>query len=176
LQTGVDGSSENQQDNRFCSIVWSAVPAYAEQLMAMDDDDFKQALADAFEHKLGAIKNCSQRYSFPLRQRHSVDYIQQGLVLVGDAAHTIHPLAGQGVNLGLMDALVLSEEILRAHQRQLNIGSLVVLQRYQRRRKAANLSMMAAMEGFKRLFAADALPLHKLSPIKQRIMRQAMGL
>ncbi len=172
---------------QYCSIVWSAIPQYAENLMALDDADFSSALAMAFENTLGDVVAVSRRFSFPLRQRHAVNYVASGLALVGDAAHTIHPLAGQGVNLGLMDALALSEELLRARQRQLNPGSLPVLERYQRRRKAANLSMMAGMEGFKRLFEQPALPvrwlrnaginwLDKTGPLKNAVMRQAMGL
>ncbi len=174
----------NQQ---YCSIVWSAIPQYAENLMAQDDQLFADSLAAAFEYQLGDVLATSQRFSFPLGQRHAVDYCKPGLALVGDAAHTIHPLAGQGVNLGLMDVQVLSEELLRAEQRQLDVGSMAVLARYQRRRKAANLGMMASMEGFKRLFAQNALPvrwarntgmrwLDKMTPLKHRVMRQAMGL
>lgn len=171
----------------FCSIVWSATPQYAENLMALDDKAFNDSVADAFEHRLGKVLASSRRVSFPLRQRHAIDYIKPGLALVGDAAHTIHPLAGQGVNLGLMDAQVLSEELLRAAQRQLSPGDIHVLARYQRRRKTANLVTMASMEGFKRLFEQPALPvrwarnagmrwLDKAAPLKQRLMRRAMGL
>ena len=178
-------TADKQQ--QFCSIVWSAIPSYAENIMAMDDAEFSTALTHAFENTLGQVIDVSRRFSFPLRQRHAVDYVKTGIALVGDAAHTIHPLAGQGVNLGLMDALALSEELLRAKQRGLNLGSLPVLERYQRRRKAANLSMMAGMEGFKRLFEQPALPirwlrnigmnwLDKARPLKNRVMRQAMGL
>ena len=174
-------------DDHYCSIVWSAVPAFAENLMALDDSDFAAQLAAAFEHRLGMVEAVSRRFSFPLRQRHARDYVQAGLVLVGDAAHTIHPLAGQGINLGLLDVQVLAEELLRARSRQLSIAEPMALARYQRRRKANNLAMMAAMEGFKRLFAESALPvrwarnagmrwLDKAAPVKRRIMREAMGL
>ncbi len=175
------------KQQQYSSIVWSAIPQYAENLMALDDADFSRALANAFEYTLGEVTEVSRRFSFPLRQRHAVNYVKAGVALIGDAAHTIHPLAGQGVNLGLMDALALSEELLRAKQRQINPGSLHVLERYQRRRKAANLSMMAGMEGFKRLFEQPALPvrwvrnagmrwLNKTAPLKNKVMRQAMGL
>lgn len=174
-------------DDHYCSIVWSAVPAFAENLMALDDSDFAAQLAAAFEHRLGMVEAVSRRFSFPLRQRHARDYVQAGLVLVGDAAHTIHPLAGQGINLGLLDVQVLAEELLRARSRQLSIAEPMALARYQRRRKANNLAMMAAMEGFKRLFAESALPvrwarnagmrwLDRAAPVKRRIMREAMGL
>lgn len=174
-------------DQHFCSIVWSAIPQYAENLMALDDGGFQQALADAFEQQLGAIAGVSQRFSFPLRQRHAVDYVKSGLALVGDAAHTIHPLAGQGVNLGLADVQVLSEELLRADHRDIELGSLAVLNRYQRRRKGANLAMMAGMEGFKRLFGNRALAVRwarnsgmrwmdQNRVLKHKVMRQAMGI
>ncbi len=171
----------------YSSIVWSAIPQYAENLMALDDEEFCRQLGAAFEYRLGRIEAVGPRFSFPLRQRHSVEYIMPGLALVGDAAHSIHPLAGQGVNLGISDARVLSEELLRARERQLSYGSLSVLERYQRRRKTDNLIMMASMEGFKRLFANHALPvrwarntgmkwLDKTLPLKRRVMRAAMGL
>ncbi|WP_339670204.1 UbiH/UbiF/VisC/COQ6 family ubiquinone biosynthesis hydroxylase [Dasania marina] len=171
----------------FCSIVWSALPDYTQQLMALNDDEFSQQLAAAFEHKLGAVQSVSQRYSFALRQRHAVDYVQPGLALLGDAAHSIHPLAGQGINLGFSDVRVLAEELLRARQRGLGLGDISLLQRYQRRRKAENLAMMAAMDGFKQLFGHNNIALRWLrnagmhgfnrSPaIKRRVMLSAMGL
>ncbi|WP_019528887.1 UbiH/UbiF/VisC/COQ6 family ubiquinone biosynthesis hydroxylase [Dasania marina] len=171
----------------FCSIVWSALPDYAQQLMALGDDEFSQQLATAFEHTLGAVQGVSKRYSFALRQRHAVDYVQPGLALLGDAAHSIHPLAGQGINLGFSDVRVLAEELLRARQRGLGLGDISLLQRYQRRRKAENLAMMAAMDGFKQLFGHNNIALRWLrnagmqgfnrSPaIKRRVMLSAMGL
>ena len=179
--------SSAQDDTHYCSIVWSAIPSYAENLMALTDDEFTEALAAAFEHQLGSISAVSRRFSFPLRQRHVVDYIKPGLALVGDAAHTIHPLAGQGVNLGLMDIKTLSEELLRSQQRGLSPGSIAVLERYQRRRKGANLAMMAGMDGLKRLFSETTLPvrwarnsglrwLDKSKMLKRQIMKRAMGL
>ena len=179
--------SSAQDDTHYCSIVWSAIPSYAENLMSLTDDECTEALAAAFEYQLGSISAVSRRFSFPLRQRHVVDYIKPGLALVGDAAHTIHPLAGQGVNLGLMDIKTLSEELLRSQQRGLNPGSIAVLERYQRRRKGANLAMMAGMDGLKRLFSETTLPvrwarnsglrwLDKSKMLKRQIMKRAMGL
>ena len=152
----------------------------------MDDEKFLQALGEASEFTLGPAVQCSQRFSFPLRQRHAIDYVCEGAALVGDAAHTIHPLAGQGVNLGLADIEVLAEEVLAAWQRGTDPGSLPVLKRYQRQRKGDNLAMMAAMDGFKRLFEQQAPPIRwlrnagmrgvgSLAPLKRRIIRQAMG-
>jgi 2-octaprenylphenol hydroxylase len=133
------------------------------------------------------VLGASKRFAFPLRQRHAVDYVQEGVALVADAAHTIHPLAGQGINLGLQDVSVLAEEILAGHARGVSPGELALLRRYQRQRKGENLAMMTAMDGFKRLFEQQALPLRwlrnvgmrrvdQMLPLKQRIMRQAMGL
>lgn len=172
---------------KFCSIVWSALPSRADFLMGLSDAQFMKALGDAFEHRLGEVQACSRRFRFPLTQRHALNYVQPGLALVGDAAHTIHPLAGQGVNLGLSDARVLAEELLRATTRGLGAGEISVLKRYQRRRKSENLLMMAGMEGFKRLFEEDRLPVRwarnvgmrwfdQSGPLKRRVIRQAMGL
>ena len=171
----------------FASIVWSTTPQEAEQLLALDDDAFNLALEQAFEGRLGKIITSSKRMAFPLRQRHAKDYWCDGVVLAGDAAHSIHPLAGQGVNLGFKDAAVLAEELVRGFNKGLDLGSAAVLARYQRRRQADNLITMAAMQGFKELFAADAPVLRllrnegmrwfdKLLPVKQHVMQQAMGL
>ena len=178
---------EFDEQPHYCSIVWSAVPEYAAQLMALDDEVFSQQLGQAFEGKLGEVISVSKRFSFPLRQRHATDYVQAGLALVGDAAHTIHPLAGQGINLGFGDVQALSEEILRARARSLHLSDFSILKRYQRRRKADNLSMMAAMDGFKRLFAETNIAVRWLRNtgmhwfnrslmVKRKVMRAAMGL
>jgi 2-octaprenylphenol hydroxylase len=172
---------------RLCSIVWSIEEARADELLAMDDAAFAQALSAASERRLGAVEACAPRFAFPLRQRHAVDYVQAGVALVADAAHTIHPLAGQGINLGLADVEVLVDEIARAQCLALRPGSMDVLRRYQRRRKGDNLAMMAAMDGFKGLFGSDAPPLRWLrneglrrvdamAPLKRRIIRHAMGI
>lgn len=176
----------NSQDENLCSLVWSADSEYAQELMAMDDDDFAGALTKAFESVLGNVTACSKRFSFPLQQRHAVDYVKPSAALVGDAAHTIHPLAGQGINLGLKDVQVLSEEILRAKSRGQSLGDLQVLGRYQRRRKADNLAMMATMEGFKRLFERrepvigllrnqGMSVLSQLPWLKRQIIKHAVG-
>ncbi|MEP0203851.1 MAG: UbiH/UbiF/VisC/COQ6 family ubiquinone biosynthesis hydroxylase [Halioglobus sp.] len=173
--------------SHVCSVVWSQEDARADELMVLSDREFSLEIASALEHRLGEVTECAQRWVFPLRQRHAVDYVQPGVALVADAAHTIHPLAGQGINLGLQDVAVLAQEILAAVEAGANPGSIDVLRRYQRQRKGENLAMMAAMDGFKRLFEQDALPLRwlrnagmrgvgRIAPIKQLIMRQAMGL
>ncbi|WP_426415112.1 FAD-dependent monooxygenase [Aestuariirhabdus sp. LZHN29] len=170
-----------------CSIVWSNVPDEAERLMALGDSGFCSELERAIEARLGRVLSCDRRYCIPFRQRHAVDYVMPGIALVGDAAHTIHPLAGQGVNLGLMDAAALAEVILTACERDDDFARLALLQRYQRQRKGANLAMMGVMEFFERLFHARSMPLRILrnsgmrwvddAPgLKQQLVRRAMGL
>ena len=171
----------------YVSIVWSQTSAQAERLMALDKTEFCRELMVTSEGALGTIESVSERLQFPLTQRHGVDYVQAGIALIGDAAHTIHPLAGQGVNLGFSDARVLAEELGRALEQGSELGGLQTLKRYQRRRKPDNLAMMATMEGFKRLFEREELPvrllrnigmsgLNRLAPLKNRLIRQAMDL
>ena len=170
-----------------CSIVWSQDTEEAERLMALDDEEFCQTLSQASEHCLGKILKTEKRHLIPLRQSHAADYVMPRVALLGDAAHSIHPLAGQGANLGFSDAQVLAEEIASAYGRQLDLGDLSVLKRYQRRRKPENLATMAAMEGFKRLFGAQNSTLrlirnyglsaiNGLGAIKNKLIKQAMGL
>ena len=153
---------QHQGDTHYCSIVWSADSGLADQLMAMDRVSFCAALARAFEYRLGSVEHCAELLAIPLRQRHATQYIQPGIALVGDAAHNIHPLAGQGVNLGLLDVGALAAELIRAHQRGLPLHDYSILRRYQRQRLAANLTMMSAMEGFKRLFGSRDLAVNWL--------------
>lgn len=173
-------------DHHYCSIVWSLQEERAEQLMALDDKAFNAQLESAIEGRLGRVLGCSRRFAFPLRQRHAVDYVRSGVALVGDAAHTIHPLAGQGINLGLQDVAVLAQEILAGRARGIAPGQLALLRRYQRRRKGENLLMMAAMDGFKALFEQQSLPVRwlrnagmrrvsQMGPLKQQLIRHAMG-
>lgn len=174
-------------DEHFCSIVWSQDTLEARRLMALGTESFRKELEAAIERELGEVLAVSRRFAFPLRQRHAKDYIADGLALVGDAAHTIHPLAGQGANLGYGDVRALLEELERARELGLAPDDASVLARYQRRRKGENLTMMAAMEGFKQLFARDELPvrwlrntgmrwLNQLAPLKNRIAAEAMGI
>lgn len=174
-------------DEHFCSIVWSQDTLEARRLMALETESFRKELEATIERELGEVLAVSRRFAFPLRQRHAKDYVTDGLALMGDAAHTIHPLAGQGANLGYGDVRALLEELERARELGLAPDDASVLARYQRRRKGENLAMMAAMEGFKQLFARDELPvrwlrntgmrwLNQLAPLKNRIAAEAMGI
>jgi 2-octaprenylphenol hydroxylase len=171
----------------WCSIVWSVTPSESERLMALDDTAFCTELGRAFEWRLGEVLGADPRLCIPLRQRHAKRYVEEGLALIGDAAHTIHPLAGQGVNLGFLDAAVLAEVLLHAAGRGERLADERVLGRYERRRMPHNLAMMAAMEGFERLFQANPLPLRWLRnsglkwvdgmpEAKALFVRQALGL
>lgn len=176
-----------REGEHWCSIVWSVTPLEAERLMALDSTTFCRELERAFEGRLGSVLSTDPRLCVPLRQRHAKRYVSRGLALIGDAAHTIHPLAGQGVNLGFLDAAVLAEVLLHAAERGENLADERVLARYERRRMPHNLSLMAAMEGFQRLFQADPLPLrwlrntglkvvNDLPEVKAMFVREALGL
>ncbi|RMS64670.1 2-octaprenyl-3-methyl-6-methoxy-1,4-benzoquinol hydroxylase [Pseudomonas syringae pv. aceris] len=176
-----------REGEHWCSIVWSVTPAEAERLMVLEDDLFCRELEQAFEGRLGQVLSADSRLCVPLRQRHAKRYVASGLALIGDAAHTIHPLAGQGVNLGFLDAAVLAEVLTHAAKRGERWSDLRVLGRYERRRMPHNLALMAAMEGFERLFQADPLPLrwlrntglkmvNRMPEAKSLFVREALGL
>jgi 2-octaprenylphenol hydroxylase len=171
-----------------CSIVWSATRARAASLMALKDEDFAQALAVAFGDALGAIRAVGPRAAFPLALAHARAYTAPRVALIGDAAHSVHPLAGQGANLGFLDAAALAEVLVEANARGRDIGAHHVLRRYERARKGDNLLMLAVTGGLRYLFAAPWLPgivsLRSLglrltdtaTPLKRHIMRRAAGL
>ncbi len=169
-----------------CSIVWSATSAEAECLSALDDAAFRAALGEAFGHRLGDIVETGERVLFPLRRQHAEPYVKPRVALVGDAAHVIHPLAGQGVNLGLGDAGVLAQVVADALARGRDPGLPHTLRRYERARKGEVVAMMTAMDGFKALFGSRLAPLRMArslglnlvdaaTPVKTAIMRYAMG-
>ena len=173
-------------DARYCSIVWSTTPEEAGRLTALSPEGLGEALGAALEHRLGEVTVVDRALAFPLVQRHAEHYGRPGFALVGDAAHSIHPLAGQGVNLGLMDAAVLAEEVVEGRRRGLTPGAEQVLARYARRRRGDNAAMLALMDGFRLLFGArhPALTLarnlglagvDRLGPLKRLLMQQATG-
>ncbi|WP_211830630.1 FAD-dependent monooxygenase [Kistimonas asteriae] len=173
-------------DTHYCSIVWSLVPEQAQQMMTLTDDAFCRKLGTAFEHRLGQVLSTDKRYCVPLRQRHARQYYRGRIVVMGDAAHTIHPLAGQGVNLGLLDARQLSGEIHRACERGGDYADALLLARYQRHREPHNLAVMGIMQGFQQLFGSDHLLLrwmrntglsltNQIPFLKEQIIRQVMN-
>lgn len=169
------------------SIVWYNTPNEVKRLLALPDDVFMQRLHQAFPEELGQLTELQGRGSFPLRRQHAQTYVLEGLALAGDAAHMIHPLAGQGVNIGLLDAAALAEVVLAAHVEGCAPGGLDVLQGYERQRRQHNLLMMQIMDGFYRVFSNDIGPLKllrnvglglagKLPPARNQVMAFAMGL
>ena len=179
------GANDNCQ--KYSSIVWSAEPSYAKSLMDLTNKDFCFELSKCSESRFGQIVDCGTRQLFPLKQIHSVNYSKDRVVLVGDAAHSIHPLAGQGANLGLLDAEALTNEIKKGLSVGRAVSDPVLMDRYQRARKGHNLGMMVLMEGFKRIFAEDILSVRwlrnfgmskidELHPFKNYLAKRAMGL
>ena len=172
-------------NDKQCSIVWSQDTESAQSLMALSDQDFNRHLATALNMQLGPCELLSKRHCIPLTMRYARQWLGQRSVIIGDAAHTIHPLAGQGVNLGFQDALSLANTLSEIDTELL--GSKQVLRAFERERKAEAAKMVATMEGFKQLFAGNN-PLKKLvrgaglslfdnlSPVKQALINNAMGL
>jgi 2-octaprenylphenol hydroxylase len=142
-------------DMHKCSIVWSTMPEEATRLLALDQAEFQQELNQAFGDRLGVVTAAEPRYSFHLQMRHVKNYVKPHLALIGDAAHSIHPMAGQGVNLGLLDAAALVDVITEALAKKRDFASLVVLRRYERWRKADNAMMLGFVEAIKCLFASE---------------------
>lgn len=137
------------------SIVWSVKTDYAGYLMNLDETIFEEKLSEAISNELGSVKLLSKRFSFELIQRHAKSYIQNNVVLVGDACHSIHPLAGQGVNLGFKDVLSLNDVISKAFAKGRLIGHISTLDKYQRDRMLDNKKMVLLMKSFKEGFANE---------------------
>lgn len=169
------------------SIVWSLDPLQARELVNCDESDFNRALTVAFDNRLGLCKVHSHRNIYPLTARFARDFAQARIALIGDAAHTIHPLAGLGVNLGFMDSLALAEQIELNLHADNDIGDYRRLRYFERWRKTEATKMLTAMQGFKALFNGRD-PVKKLirgigltltdkfSPIKDQFILHATGL
>jgi len=168
------------------SIVWSLPTADAERLLAASDAEFLVELGAATAGVIGELTACSKRVGFPLQAMHAQKYAAPRVAVLGDAAHTVHPLAGQGMNLGILDAasvVAVIEDALVAGE---DIGDLKVLRRYERERKGDNLAMLAAIDGLNRLFRLPgwAAPMRALGlraveaadPVKRLLMQKALGL
>lgn len=168
------------------SIVWSLPAADAERLLAAGDADFLAELNAASAGVLGELSACSKRVGFALQALHARKYTAPRVALLGDAAHTVHPLAGQGMNLGLLDAAAAAAVVEDALLAGEDVGDLKVLRRYERERKGDNLAMLAAFDGLSRLFGLPgwAAPLRSAGmravdaahPVKRLLMRKALGL
>ncbi len=168
------------------SIVWSTSPEHAQSLVNASEESFNQELTQASENVCGKLSVIGDRAAFPLRKLKAERYVVDGVALIGDAAHVIHPLAGQGVNLGFLDAAMLIDVLIEARAHRESIGAMGVLRRYERARKGHNLAVQSAMDGFKHLFSNNnpALTLlrnvglgvaHHVSPLRRQFERVALG-
>ena len=177
----LDGGAPN-----VSAIVWTERTAIARRMLALDDAGFAGAIARRLGGHLGAVRVVGRRWSYPLSAMHAHRYFDTRLVLVGDAAHTIHPIAGQGLNLGFRDAMALADLLIEASRRGEDPGAPELLRRYQRRRRPDNLLMLAATDALDRLFSNDnpllrlardvgIAAVHRAPPLKRLFMRQAMG-
>ena len=137
------------------SVVWSCDNIFANRIMTMSDEQFCDALGPCFARHVGAVTSCESRLKFPLVQQHARTYIAKRTALCGDAAHTTHPLAGLGANIGFMDAAAIAEVTNAARDRNIDIGNHSVLRRYERWRKGENTLVLETMKGFKTLFAKE---------------------
>ena len=168
------------------SIVWTEEAGIAARILSLPPDGFRDELAWRFTDYLGALEIEGPVFSYPLALTLAERYTASRLAVAGDAAHAIHPIAGQGFNLGIRDAAALAETIVDAARLGLDIGTVTALARYARWRRADNLLMLAATDGLNRLFSNDVAPLalarrlglaavDRMPPLKRLFMRHAMG-
>ena len=168
------------------SVVWSVPLADAERLLALDDGAFRAELGAAFDFRLGTIDATTPRAAFPLRLKLAGRYLADRFALVGDAAHVVHPLAGQGVNLGLRDAVELADVVIDARGKKLDFAAATTLRRYERRRRSDNALSAHAFDAIQRVFGSTALPLagmrgaglaivERVAPLKRLFARHAAG-
>jgi 2-octaprenyl-3-methyl-6-methoxy-1,4-benzoquinol hydroxylase len=174
-------------DGPHASLVWYNTPDEVKRLRGLDDADLLRELRQTFPDCLGEIKAITAKGSFPLKRQHALNYTKEGVALIGDAAHMIHPLAGQGVNIGLLDAAALAQTIIEARRKGKDIGAAKTLQDYEAMRRSNNLVMMTTMDLFYRVFGTANAPLRlvrnlglglaeRIKPAKKLAMRYAMGL
>jgi 2-octaprenylphenol hydroxylase len=169
------------------SIVWSTTPDQAEEALGMSDEALSAKLTDVTDAVLGTLTPVGPRGAFPLTSQHAAEYVQDGLVLIGDAAHTVHPLAGQGVNLGFADAKELAAVVGAALADDENPGDLPTLRKYERARKGANKTMLHFMDTLNKLFSTESRSLSRLrgvgmylfnksGPIREKTVQTALGI
>lgn len=168
------------------SIVWTERRAATADFLALDDDAFSAELGARFGPFYGEVRVAGPRWSYPLQLLHAERYVQPRFALIGDAAHTIHPIAGQGLNLGLRDVAALAEVLVDARRLGLDLGALDLLRQYERWRRFDNLALMGVTDAMNRLFSNDVAPVrlardlglaavNKLPGLKKMFMRHAMG-
>lgn len=168
------------------AVVWTERTAAADRVIALDDAAFGREVARRLGGHLGAVRPIGRRWIYPLSAMHAQRYVDTRLALVGDAAHGIHPIAGQGLNLGFRDVMALSELVIAAVQEGADPGAATLLAQYQRRRRPDNLLMLAATDVLDRLFSTDnpllraardlgIAGVHRMPGLKRMFMRQAMG-
>ncbi|HYZ62252.1 MAG TPA: UbiH/UbiF/VisC/COQ6 family ubiquinone biosynthesis hydroxylase [Acetobacteraceae bacterium] len=168
------------------AIVWTERAALADRLIGVDDAVFGREIARRLGPHLGAVRPIGRRWLYPLSAMHAQRYVDTRLALAGDAAHGIHPIAGQGLNLGFRDVIALSDVVLEALRSGADPGAPAVLAEYQRRRRPANLLMLGATDALDRLFSTDnrlvrrardlgIAGVHRIPRLKRLFMRQAMG-
>jgi 2-octaprenylphenol hydroxylase len=145
---------DSENGEHQSAIVWSMDDRAAATISELSDAELKPLLESGIDGRLGKIRSLRQRATFPLQQLHAQNYVLPGLCLLGDAVHTIHPLAGQGANLGFRDVAALERELCRAQARKVWVGDMSVLRRYERSRKLENLTMLAGMEAFRHGFGS----------------------
>jgi len=171
----------------YGSIVWYNSADEVRRLKSLPADELIAELTETFPDCLGKIKQVLGVASFPLKRQHAQNYVKAGVALVGDAAHMINPLAGQGVNIGLLDAAALAEVLVEASEKGENLSDVAVLQRYEKMRRNENLRMMTVMDVFYRVFSNEILPVkilrnlglglaERIFPAKNKVMRMAIGL
>lgn len=171
----------------FGSIVWYNSADEVRRLKSLSNEALIAELTATFPECLGKINKVLGVASFPLKRQHAQYYVKAGVALVGDAAHMINPLAGQGVNIGLLDAAALAEVLIEANDKGDNIGDVSVLRRYEKMRRNDNLRMMTVMDAFYRVFSNKILPVkfirnfglglaERISPVKNKVTRMAIGL
>lgn len=169
------------------SMVWYHTVQEVERLKESDDEEFRMAVQANFPDQLGGIRKILMRGSFPIARAHADTYIAERIALIGDAAHTVHPLAGQGVNLGMLDAAALADVVLHASKVSRDIGSTRTLRRYERWRKGDNAMMISILDGFYHAFKPQPKPVREIRSraltfadqaglLKRLVMRTAMGL